>query len=189
MAFAPERTCDRAVRAFAMKGFAMKRFLALLVLAASLAGTWYVLSPWMAMKDLRGAAEAVDREALARQIDFPVLRENVKEQLRARIERDSAGPLERLGGAVAAEVADAGVDFAVNPTGMASLVTTGALVTTVLPDAYKPQAVSWEVERGGIDRFRARGTREDGSAAPTLQFERRGLSWKLVGLELPTIGE
>lgn len=71
----------------------MKRILiALALIAVIAAGGWYWASPWWTLQSMKNAAEARDVDALSRHVDYPMLRENMKRQLRARMEsgvRDS----------------------------------------------------------------------------------------------------
>jgi hypothetical protein len=43
------------------------------------------------------------------------------------------------------------------------------------------------LERDGLSRFTARPVTEDGRPGTGLVFERRGLGWTLVSVELPEI--
>ena len=170
----------------------MKKLLALAVLCAALFGTWYFASPWLALKGMRDAAQDMDRAELERRIDFPAVRASLKPQLQAAI-RDEAGrggnALGQVLGRVAAgAVSDRAVELAVTPGGMASLITTGAMISPLLPEQLKPRDVNWGVERDGLNAFRAIGTADDGAQAPVLVFARDGLGWRLVAVELPVRG-
>ena len=163
-------------------------FYALILVALALGG-WYFASPWLAMKDLRDAAQATDLAALDERVDLEAVGESLKLQLRDRItdETEDRGVLERIGGRIASSASDRVVDLAVTPGGVATLVSTGAFVLPLLPDRLRGQAIEWRIEREGFNRFRAPGTFEDGTAGPVLVWERRGIGWELTGVELLTL--
>lgn len=165
----------------------MKRFLALLVVFASLTLGWYISSPWVAMKGLRDAAVAGDRAALVERVDFAALRANLREDLRGAVERKAArsdSPLAQIGGGLATGIGGIAVDAAVSPEGIAALVLTGRLAGPLIRDEAR-QEIDWSVERGGLNSFAAQGRYPDGRAGPRLHFERDGLSWRLVDVSLP----
>lgn len=163
----------------------MRMLIAILLLLGLAFGGWYCGSPWLAMKGIRDATRSAD--ALERRIDFPALRESASLQLRGAIEAETGEGrlLEQIGGQVAGEIAGIAADRAPTPRGVANLVTTGALAAPILPEHLRGQEIEWSVERDGFNRFRGVGTFEDGSEGPVLHFERDGLSWTMVGVDLP----
>ena len=165
----------------------MKKLLALLLLAALAFGGWYFASPWWAMKSLADAAEARDFAAIEEKVDMEALRASAAEQVTQAVRRQqgSGGLLDGFGGVVAERVGREVMDRALTPEGMGTVVATGTLAAPFLPPQLRGQAISWDVERDGFDHFRGVGTFEDGSAGPTLIFEREGLGWVLTGFELP----
>lgn len=169
----------------------MKRFFALLIVFVGLAGGWYVTSPWLAMKGLRDAALDLDRAELAERVEFAAVRENLRDDLGAAVEREIAqsdGPLAHLGGALAAGVGGLAVNAAVTPNGVAALVLTGRLAGPMIPAGMRQEEIEWSVDRGGFEAFEARGRYADGRAGPTLHFARDGFRWKLVDVTLPLNG-
>ena len=167
-----------------------------LVVAASLVG-WYFASPGYAMLQLRDAALAGDAEELEQRVDFPSVREGLKHDLKARlaleIADENGGGAERLGSAMAMAFIDPMVDGFVTPEAMAKLVERGEIGSAAGggdgPPAKGEQAPEWVIERDGLSRFTARPQdRETLSVAPDapgLVFEREGLGWRLVELEIP----
>jgi hypothetical protein len=139
---------------------------------------------------MRGIVEAAregDEAALEERVDFAALREQARGDLREEIaERtEGRGALEQIGGALAGQIAGGAVDAALTPQGMAQLVEAGAFASPLIPERYRKQELSWDVERGGFDSFRGVSTFEDGTSGPVLLFHRDGLEWDLVGFELP----
>ena len=164
----------------------MKRLLALILIAGLFAGGWYLASPWLALKGLRDAAVQRDLAELERRVDFPAVRGSLRrelgEALRERAER--GGPLDVLAARVADQFAGAGLDQLASPRGMAALIAGGAVAAPLLDERLRGQELAWDVERGGLDSFRAEATFDDGTPGPVLLFARDGAGWILVGVEI-----
>ncbi|APE29119.1 DUF2939 domain-containing protein [Aurantiacibacter gangjinensis] len=161
----------------------MKKLLALIILIALAFGGWYFASPWLAMRSLADAAQAQDVAALEEKVDFPAFRASASDQL-TTVAREQGGPLGELGGALAERFGGDLIDRAVTPENVGNLVASGALIGGLVPERLRTQELGWDVERDGLDHFRAVGTFEDGTAGPILLFRRDGLGWKLTGFEL-----
>lgn len=151
--------------------------------AAALFAGWYYASPLYAMNGLREAAESGNEAALEGSVDFPVLRENLKAELRAKITAELGDSLGDLGARFGMAMADQLIDGLITPEAIATLVRQG----NVLPQssdeapAAQPEAAEWAIERNGLSGFTAQPSNGD----TALVFERRGLGWKLVGIDLP----
>ncbi len=153
--------------------------------AAALFAGWYFASPLYAMNQLRDAAQSGEEAALESSVDFPVLRENLKTELRGRIagglDGVAGGELGRFGSALGMAVVDPMIDGLVTPEAIATVVRQGDVIR---PSTDNPQSgtseADWSIERSGLSRFTARPTQGDAA----LVFERRGLGWKLVGIDL-----
>ena len=164
----------------------MRKLLVLLALVALLVGGWYVGSPWWAMKGLVDDAKAGDLAGLEERIDFPTLRENARTDVRAAIAQRTGqgGWLDEMGGAVAERIANEAIDQAITPAGLATLVASGTFAAPLIPERLKGQELNWEVEREGLDNFRAVSSFDDGTEGPVLKFERDGLGWDVVGISM-----
>lgn len=105
----------------------MRKALLALVLLAGVGVGWYALSPWVALDALGDAIESGDEERLAARVDFPLLRDNLKQQIRERMMRGAADeldehPLGALALGFASTLVDGLVDAFVTPAGVAELV-------------------------------------------------------------------
>jgi hypothetical protein len=163
----------------------------LLFLSLCVGAVWLYFTPYLALKELQAAAEAGDREALERMVDFPAVRASVKDEVRGVVAdgvgRDR-GPLASLGAALAGAVADPLVDAFVTPDGIA------AAVRGERPSLRRGRAGAerrdkeMEVERGyqGADTFLVTfREKESGREGLTLVLRRQGLSeWRLSGIRL-----
>ena len=164
----------------------MKRVLLLCSLAVAVCLGWYVASPWLAMKGIVDAAQDSDVAALEERIDFDRIQANTNAQIADAIEDRTEGgnALERIGGRIAGAIAERVVDNAMTPQGMVNMVNAGAVALPLVPERFRGQELSWDVERGGLDEFHGVSTWEDGSSGPVMVFERDGIGWDLVAVEL-----
>ncbi|TCM19040.1 DUF2939 family protein [Novosphingobium sp. PhB165] len=168
-----------------------KAVLAVVAAIVVAAGGWYWLSPGLAMKGLRDAALAGDKDELRERVDFPAIRESLKSQMRAMVTAELAkekdNPFAAMGMAFAGAIIDPMIDGAVSPEGIKVMVESGKMKTPGQPvaDQTKGEEAQWQIERRGLDRFTAHPKARDGEKAPTLIFKRDGLGWELVDIEVP----
>ncbi|MBR2270403.1 DUF2939 domain-containing protein [Sphingobium sp.] len=159
-------------------------------------GGWYFASPSIAMSGLRDAAVEGDREELKDRVDFPAVRESLKAQVRAHfvteMQKEKDNPFAALGMAMAGAIVDPMIDGIVSPSGIKAMVQQGRMQTdardanAAVQTEKKP--VEWSIDRRGFDKFLAKPKTEAGQNEPTLVFERDGLGWRLVDIEIPEGG-
>ena len=182
-------------------GKLLKGLLALVVLAFVAA---YFGSPVLAVQSLIKAAEAGDAEALERKVDFPALRQSLKDEMAGRFTdelREKAGGLGAglggLGMALAPSLADSAVDALVTPRVVAEVVRTGQRPET--RDAVRradpePKTSDDRLHRSygyrDLNTFVIKLNREDRPEQPLrLLMTRHSLfDWKLSGVEFPREG-
>ena len=165
----------------------------------------YFGSPVLAVQSLIKAAEAGDAAALERKVDFPALRQSLKDEMAGRFTdelREKAGGLGAglggLGLALAPSLADSAVDALVTPRVVAEVVRTGQRPETrdVARDAVRgsdpePKSSDSRLYRAygyrDLNTFVIKLSREDKPEQPLrLLMTRHGLfDWKLSGVELP----
>jgi hypothetical protein len=172
-----------------------KGIIAVIVLIFAAGLTWYFASPSLAMHGLKEAAINGDREELKERVDFPAVRESLKSQAKAHMvmemqKEQSDNPFAALGMAMAGAIVDPMIDGIVSPSGIKAMVQQGRMVadqkdTDLQPDA-KP--AEWNIDRRSFDKFIATPEVQNGDRAPSLVFERDGLGWKLVDVEIPEGG-
>ncbi len=172
----------------------MKRIvLGVVALAAVTAGGWYYASPSFAMKGLRDAAVNGDKQELKERVDFPAVRESLKEQIRAvliaELAKNKDNPFASFGIMMAGAIIDPMIDTVVSPSGMKALVDQGKFKKQdQAEEVSAAQPADWIIERDGINQFRATPERKDNGKGPTLVFRRDGLGWDLVDIEIPEVG-
>ncbi len=180
------------------------------VLVALVVG-FYLASPIFALQGLTAAAKAGDKAKLERAVDFPAVRESLKRQLKASMDRKFEedpklrdNPFAAFGQLLLSGVVDKAVDTYATPDAIATMVATseppksisatpgGPVIEQPQPEvAAKPKAKSdIEVHYGyqDLDHFRATyRDRKDGDQEPFgLVLRRHGVfGWKLVKIELP----
>lgn len=154
---------------------------------------WYFASPSYAMVQLKEAAESGDETELEQRIDFSRLREDLKSDLKGQMAAEAAKSendgLAALGAAFAMAMIDPLIDGFVTPQAMAGMVREGKLARPGESGEAKDEGaeeVDWKIERDGFSRFVARPESRDGEDAPALVFERDGLGWKLVEIDIPS---
>lgn len=165
-----------------------------------LLGAW-ALSPIFAMQALTRAAEQGDEAALERLVDFPAVRQSLKDQVNARMlaEMRNGGSdldpaLAGIGMLLGPAIVSGAIDAVITPQGVATMVRTG--------EAPEPQDVlnrprptpgkteddvrkSWTYR--GANRVEVRLTKTDRPDQPLiLNMDRQGLfGWRLVEIDLP----
>lgn len=161
----------------------MKRWwIVLAVLLVIAAGGWLWGSPYLTLAQMKKAADARDLTALSARVDYPAVRADVKTQLRERLEHADGSPLDRLGAAIAEQVADPAVDAIVTPEGMRALFASAAVAQAARPGLTSAKPGEMRVQRESLSRFAL--TSANGSG-PELVFKLQGLTWRVTAVRLP----
>ena len=159
----------------------------LLLVLAAVAG-WYYLSPGWTLRSMVEAAKANDEESFSSYVDYPALREDLSAEMGQRF-KDAAdrdgNPAAQLGAAMGIALMKPLVDALVSPQGMkiafAALAKEEQEASTQGPAEGGKARQMPSIERIGFNRFRVSGETTPGQG---FVFERRGLGWKLVGVDL-----
>jgi len=183
------------------------RILKLLVaLAVVLAIGWLAASPYITLYQMKQAADARDGEALSEHVDFPSVRQSIKDQLNTRVARkmgtdsDDSGALAMIGASVASVLVDRMVDAYVTPTGIAEVMEGNPPGPRLWHEGADEHPAEGENSKTPADREALRDkaklsytsfsrfvvTVPDKSGAECqLVLRRRGLGWKLTEILLP----
>lgn len=160
--------------------------------------TGFYFSPYLAVYNMKKAAEAKDADALSSYVDYPSLRETLKANFNAKMASEVAksqtgNPFEALGSALAAALINPMIDALVTPESLAMLMKgekpqldkSGREST----DKAKSDESNTETSMSykGFNRFVVKVKGKDNTEAPVeFIFKRDGLiSWKLTSLRLP----
>lgn len=160
----------------------MRRLRWLLVLLVLLTGAWYAWAPRRAWDNFLEAIVDGREHDLQETIEFPILRGNLKRDLRVAVQGRMKGDAPLVSG-LAGALIDPIVDLTMTPQGLERLVT-GFGTRTPRPGEADSLAAGTETAfryRGPsrVDvRVNARGG--DPEDAGIFTFQRFGLSWRLV---------
>lgn len=180
----------------------MKRFFLLLFLGILVAG-YIFLGPFRTLWGIHSAVEAQSEEQLERYIDFPAVRESLKEQLEAKIERETAYQKENLAmyllfSQLVPQVSDTLVDEFLNIESIGDLMhaaknnsvgdSSGEDPSSDASIKQNIEAVLEVFEFNYIDwnffEIRVKDSHSEFSDSRIL-FQRTGLNWPIVAIELP----
>jgi hypothetical protein len=169
-----------------------------LLLAAGLGAGWWFGAPLYTLNAMQTALEQRDASRLSQFVDYDALREDLRGDIQKTFsERFGGTESGILGGAslLAMAMVDPVVDQMISPEGMSAmmgLAETGAAgvggVSITATDAKASSKAgssgSFSIERQGFDTLRVQPEGLDGTFA--LVFSRRGLGWKLTGVDVGT---
>ena len=159
-----------------------------IVIVATIAAiiTWEVASPWWTLKGMRDAARARDSERLASYVDFPRVRADLHDQLIAAAgERIPVAAIQAIVGKHAVDrVADRAIKLIVSPEGLRLALDVAPQGKGANGEGSGAAKDSCGMARDSLDRFRVRCAHLP-TGSGDLVFEREGLGWRLVGIDLP----
>jgi hypothetical protein len=166
-------------------------------IAAGLFAIYVAAAPYITVQQMKSAAENHDGEALSEYIEFPSVRQSLKDQMNAMFAKKMAedekmkdNPFAALGAVFAGMMVDKLVDSYVTPAAITQLMagekpqpTAGQSEETPNSSSRKPLAdasMSYE----SLDKFVVRVKGNDGGEGKFV-LRRRGLSWKLTEIIAP----
>ncbi len=155
---------------------------AVLLIAGAVA--WDRLSPGRTLNSMVAAAKANDADKLSAYIDYEALRRDMKADLAVRLEREAkkrSGERAELGLVMGRALMGPMVDAMVSPRGMKAAFAAMKVGEAARGERGPGEPPEPVIDREGLGRFLVRNPATPDSA---LVFERRGLGWKLVGIEL-----
>lgn len=181
----------------------MNKWLALALAALVTLAAYVAAGPYLAINGVRTALKDQDTAALARHVDFPVLRANVRAQVDDYLLRQAGPDVQRNPfGAIALRMAGGlaggAVDTLLTPTGIGALLGgrslwhrgSGGGIDRNDSYAHKPPRDPLEGARyryESTSRFTATVDDRDGNPV-VFVLSRDGLRWKLTDIRLPLFG-
>lgn len=147
-----------------------------------------VASPYIAVRGMKQALITGDTDALQTYIDFPVLRQNMKDQINSHLAQDVApelqdNPFAGFAALLATSMSDQLVDTLISPSMLANLMRSRQAQSA--KDGTTPELLSnAQLSYDSLSRFRIALKGQDGDAL-NLYMYRHGLSWKLSRIDLP----
>lgn len=169
----------------------MKKFL---IVIAVLALGWFIASPYVAVQQMKSAAEDRDGEALSDHIEFPTLRQNFKDQLNAAMAQEMSKEVDdnlfaAFGAALGTMMVDGMVDAYVTPAGITQMMkgeSPNESEGSSMPqqntenNAFEDAVLSYE----SWDKFSISVPNEKGEVSKFI-LRRRGIGWKLTNIVIP----
>lgn len=165
--------------------------------AAGLFALYVATAPYITVHQMKSAAESYDGEALSEHIEFPSVRQSLKDQMNAMFAKTMAEdeemkdtPFAALGAAFAGMMVDKMVDAYVTPAGIAQLMAGekphpgaakgGGSSNNSGRKPLSDASMSYE----SLDKFVVRVKGEDGDEGKFV-LRRRGINWKLTDVIIP----
>lgn len=174
-----------------------------LAIAVGFFVVYMLAAPYITANQMRLAAEAHDGEALSEYIEFPSVRQSLKDQMNVLFLKELSededmqdNPFAALGAAFAGMVVEKMVDAYVTPTGITQLMVGENPEPGFDQRDYKKREKSSSAEPEpepfaqatmayeSFDKFVIRVDAEEGGEAKFV-LRRRGLGWKLTEIILP----
>ncbi|SDG91965.1 MULTISPECIES: DUF2939 domain-containing protein [unclassified Duganella] len=160
------------------------------LILSAVAGYWY-FSPYLTVYQLQAAAQAGDAAAFNKHVDYPQLRDSVKQQLVAMTTGPSASE-DSLAAKLGQLVIDKLVNAFVRPEAVMLAMQKGVFKPQQkhagVPDQTAAQKPQWTSSHDGVNRFIVQASDAKGGASQTLALvlERNGFAdWKLAEIRLP----
>lgn len=157
---------------------------------------YLVASPYITVHQMKVAAEKRDGEALSEHIDYPSVRQSLKDQLKAELVKELAeeeaadNPFAALGTLMASAIVDGLVDVFVTPTGMRYLMsgesisleeaTTEGVEEAPAQPLFKNASMGYE----GLNKFVVK-VPGDFEEEAVFVMRREGLKWKITEIVVP----
>lgn len=174
--------------------------------AASIAlGAYWAAAPYLTLYQMKSSVEALDADAFNSHINYPALRDNLKEQVATHVAEKMAkegttGEKAALGAKLALGFSGAIIDQMVSPEVVKHAMTSGALGPGKTAGTSKEVPASagtagtpnfdWSTERVGANRFliHVKTTHETLPKQASLVLGREGFAtWKVVGVVMPDL--
>lgn len=181
----------------AHQGEGMNKQKVILGTVTGVLAVYLIAAPYITVHQMKSAAESHDGEALSEHIEFPSVRQSLKDQMnamfaKAMVQQEDAkdNPFVALGVALAGIVVDKAVDLYVTPAGITQLMAgekprpdTERGSGSVDKSERKPfsnTSMSYE----SLNKFVVRVKGDDGAEGKFV-LRRRGTSWKLTEIIVP----
>ncbi len=174
----------------------MKKIVVLIIILAVAITGYFAAGPFITIHKIKSGIINQDTEKISAQVDFPVLRNNLKEQFNAIIMQKTKADLEgnpfaSLGVAFAKKLIDSMVDAFITPTALTDLLggkrpekrnsTEGTKETDKKkPEPFKDARYTYD----SLNKFSA-WVKIDKDEEHRFIFTRNGLTWKLSNIQLP----
>jgi len=177
----------------------MKKIVGIVLLMVVAVGIFAAAGPYIALYQIRSGVEKSDSEKIAAYVDFPALRTNLKEQLRAQMLKKESlkmkeNPFDALAKGLASKMAEGMVDSFVTPAGLMKLLQGKKRGQDRNADpsskSSEPKSNPFQDADCNYDSINKFSVRVKDNKDREIRFilTRAGLSWKLSNIILPFNG-
>jgi Protein of unknown function (DUF2939) len=159
--------------------------------AAFVGGGWLYASPYLTLYQMYQAVEHRDAQGISDAVDFPALRESVKENLQSVVLKETAKQenpiMNLLGAALGSVMLSPAIDKMVSPEGVMALLE-GQRLQAGGTQSLSEKAAQVDVNPRyeSLNRFIV-SVKPKGEDIPPVDLilSREGLGWKVTGVRLP----
>jgi len=177
-----------------------KKLIALSTAASLALGAYWTAAPYLTLYQMKSSVEARDADALNSHINYPALRENLKEQIASHVaakmaKEGATGEKAALGTKLALGLSGALIDNMVTPEAVKHAMTSGDLGsakkaggTGAEPPSTGTPDFDWNTERVSANRLlvHVKTTHQTLPKQASLVLAREGFAtWKVVGVVMP----
>ena len=159
-----------------------------------IAGYLYA-SPYLALNSIKNAAQARDAEKLSSYIDFPSVKQGVKEQIKAKfatemIANENSNGFEALGSMLATAMIDPLVDGLITPEGIAAMMSekqdqASTEVASTQEESNESNNLEYETGYDSFSAFHVNINNIKTDKTVKVMLHRDGLSWKITDIDFP----
>lgn len=160
---------------------------------AAMFAIYVAAAPYIAVHQMKSAAESRDGEALSEYIEFPSVRQSLKDQMNAVFMKEMTNELEgnpfaAVGAAFAGMMVDKMVDAVVTPAGITQLMSgekpnpteNGESAGATAREPFAKASMSYE----SLSKFVVTVKGDTGDEGKFV-LRRRGIGWKLTEILIP----
>lgn len=177
---------------FYVKELFVKKIPLLIVALLVIVAGYLYASPYLALNGIKNAAQARDAEKLSSYIDFPSVKQGVKEQVKAKfaaemMAEDNKGGFEALGSMFAATMTDTLVDGLITPEGVAAIMVKKEEQESKESNGAQEESedLQYETSYTSFNSFNVDINNAEGKDGIRIVLHRDGLSWKVTNINLP----
>lgn len=180
---------------FYVKELFVKKIPILIVGLLVLVAGYLYASPYLALNSIKNAAQARDAEKLSSYIDFPSVKQSVKEQVKAKFatEMITSGNnegFEALGSMLATAMIDPLVDGLITPEGIAAMMSEkqdqdSTEAASTQEESNESDDLVYETGYDSFSDFHVNLGNPEVDKTIKVMLHRDGLSWKIVDIDFP----
>lgn len=180
---------------FYVKELFVKKVPILIVGLLVLVAGYLYASPYLALNNIKNAAKARDAEELSSYIDFPSVKQGVKDQVKAKFATEmltggDQGGFEALGSMFATAMIDQLVDGLVSPEGLSAMMLgdqeqAAKEAPTTQEQSSPSDNLEYETGYDSFNDFHVNLSNPTTDKTVKVMLHRDGLNWKIVDIDFP----